>query len=263
MDTTINETYVSTESASATGVAWPAIIGGAFAAAGLTLVLSPLGAAMGFAWTSPWNSEGFGKAITIMGAVWLIIVQWLSSGFGGYLTGRLRRKWPATVHTHEVFFRDTVHGFLSWALASVMGAILLMSVLSPMATTAAQNDTSSSPYVSSSLFRTATSGGKSALTYATATDQDRSEAHRIIAMGVMNGQIPIDERNYLAQLVVSRTGASMVEAETRIDNAVTQEKMGIENMAKASFFACLSLMIGAFIAAAAGALGVHYTATLH
>jgi hypothetical protein len=196
-----------------------------------------------------------------MGGVWLIIVQWLSSGLGGYLTGRLRRKWPAAVHTHEIFFRDTVHGFLSWALASVLGAVLLMSVLSPMATTAAQqNDSSSSPYVSSTLFRTAPISGKS---FVTATDQDRSEAKRIIAMGAMNGQIPGDERNYLAQLVTSRTGVSMAEAETRIDNALTQEKMGIENMAKASFFACLSLMIGAFIAAAAGALGgihrdVHY-----
>jgi hypothetical protein len=57
---------------------------------------------------------------------WLIVMHWLASGLGGYLTGRLRTKW-AGLHTHEVFFRDTANGFLSWAVASVVGAVIVTS----------------------------------------------------------------------------------------------------------------------------------------
>jgi hypothetical protein len=63
---------------------------------------------------------------TIGVAIWLIIVQWLSSAFGGYLTGRLRTKW-ANMHTDEVFFRDTAHGFLAWAVATVVSIVLVAS----------------------------------------------------------------------------------------------------------------------------------------
>ena len=64
-----------------------------------------------------------------MGGLWLIVTQWLASGLGGYLTGRLRTKW-AGLHTHEVFFRDTANGFLMWALATIAGAVLLASAAS-------------------------------------------------------------------------------------------------------------------------------------
>jgi len=56
-----------------------------------------------------------------MTAIGLIVVQWLASGLGGYVTGRLRTKWVGT-HTHEVFFRDTAHGFIMWALSTVLVA---------------------------------------------------------------------------------------------------------------------------------------------
>ena len=61
-----------------------------------------------------------------MTAIGLIVVQWLASGLGGYVTGRLRTKWVGT-HTHEVFFRDTAHGFIMWALSTVLVATLLAS----------------------------------------------------------------------------------------------------------------------------------------
>ena len=66
---------------------------------------------------------------TLLAAVWLIIVQWLSSALGGYISGRLRTKWTG-IHTGEVFFRDTVHGFLAWALASVLVVAFATSSIS-------------------------------------------------------------------------------------------------------------------------------------
>ena len=47
---------------------------------------------------------------------------------GGYLAGRLRTKW-AGVHTDEVYFRDTVHGFLAWGVATLATAALLTSAV--------------------------------------------------------------------------------------------------------------------------------------
>src|ERR1019366_5278728 len=116
--------------ASTSGVAWPAIIGGAFAAAALSLVLLALGSGLGLASVSPWYNAGVSATtFTVMTAVWLIVVQWLASGLGGYLTGRLRTKWVG-LHTHEVFFRDTANGLLTWAVASVIGAAFLASAAS-------------------------------------------------------------------------------------------------------------------------------------
>jgi hypothetical protein len=47
---------------------------------------------------------------------------------GGYLAGRLRTKWT-DAHADEVHFRDTAHGFLAWAIASLATAMLLTSVI--------------------------------------------------------------------------------------------------------------------------------------
>ena len=101
---------------------WPAIIAGAFVAAAVSLVLLALGSGLGFAAISPW--PGHGVAVTtfaVTTAIWLIVMQWVSSGIGGYITGRLRTRWIGT-HTHEVFFRDTAHGLVTWAVATVLVA---------------------------------------------------------------------------------------------------------------------------------------------
>ena len=60
-------------------------------------------------------------------------MQAIASGMGGYLAGRLRTKWVA-VHTDEVFFRDTAHGFLTWAVAVVIAASLLTTAASSLVT---------------------------------------------------------------------------------------------------------------------------------
>ena len=96
---------------SASGVAWPAIIGGAFASVALAVLLFTLGSGLGLASVSPWANTGASvTTVTVMTGIWLIVMHWLASGLGGYLTGRLRTKW-AGLHTHEVFFRDTANGF--------------------------------------------------------------------------------------------------------------------------------------------------------
>jgi hypothetical protein len=93
-----------------------------------TVILLVLGTEVGLSLVSPWYGAGASAAtVGVSAVVWLIVVQWISSGLGGFLAGRLRIKW-VRVHTHEVFFRDTAHGFLAWSLASLAGALMFASV---------------------------------------------------------------------------------------------------------------------------------------
>jgi hypothetical protein len=110
---------------SVSAVEWGSIFGGALAAFGVTIILIALGPGLGLATVSPWSftnpsPAAFGTAA----AIWLIITQWLASALGGYLTGRLRTKWVG-IRTDEVLFRDTAHGLLAWALATLLMAVLL------------------------------------------------------------------------------------------------------------------------------------------
>jgi hypothetical protein len=101
---------------------WPAILAGAFVAVSASLILIVLGSGLGFAAVSPWPGRGASAAgLTVTAAIWLIVTQWIAAALGGYVAGRLRTKWTGT-HTHEVFFRDTAHGLITWSVATVFFA---------------------------------------------------------------------------------------------------------------------------------------------
>src|ERR1017187_922950 len=124
---------ISTPAEESPAVSWPAIAAGAIAAAALTLVLLAFGAGMGFSAVSPWGNSGVSAGtFEISTGLYLICVAMLASAIGGYIAGRLRTKW-AGVHTHEVFFRDTAHGFLAWGLATILSAAFLASAATNIA----------------------------------------------------------------------------------------------------------------------------------
>ncbi|MER8980063.1 hypothetical protein [Mesorhizobium sp. M0870] len=278
----------STESSS-TAVSWGPIIAGAFAASTLTLILMLLGSGLGLTMVSPWS--GSGASVTTFAAstaIWLVIVQWLSSGVGGYLAGRLRTKWVG-IHTDEVYFRDTAHGFLAWALATLLVVGVLGSALSAAIgsgvqavstiasgaamgasagasanadSTSADNATS---YLVDSLFRPADPGRLAAAN----PDSDAAavgQASRILIAGAAAGEVSADDKTYLSQLVAVRTGLSEADARTRVDavlakaqDAKVKAQQAADTARKASatfaLLGALSLAIGAFIASAAAALG--------
>src|SRR5450759_924062 len=125
------DTSVKNEAPSS-GVSWPAVLAGAFAAAALSLSLLALGAGIGLSSVSPWSNMGASaSAIGIGAIVWLIVTQMLAATLGGYLAGRLRTKW-VNIHTDEVYFRDTAHGFLVWAVGLVITAAFLASAATSM-----------------------------------------------------------------------------------------------------------------------------------
>ena len=117
----------------ASAVSWAAVLAGAFAASAFSIALFALGAGIGLVSISPWSTNN--PSPTTFGALaaaWLIAVQLFSSGTGGYLAGRLRTRWVST-HTDEVYFRDTAHGLLVWAVGAVVSALLLGSAVSSLA----------------------------------------------------------------------------------------------------------------------------------
>jgi hypothetical protein len=241
--------------ASTSGIAWPPILAGAFVIAATSLILLALGSGFGLASVSPWpNSGASATTFTLMMAIWLIIAQWVASGLGGYLTGRLRTKWVG-IHTHEVFFRDTAHGFLAWAVAAVVGAAVLAAGASSLLSSGAHegvNPGNPSDYYVDSLFRSDHQN-------ANAIDQNvRAEANRILAIGIRS-DAPAGDHAYLAQLVAARTGLSQANAEKRVDEVIAKAKADADAARKAgaylSIFTAVSMLIGAFIAAAAAAFG--------
>lgn len=109
-----------------------AIFAGAAAAASLALMLLMLGAGLGLTSISPWENQGLAAGTVGIAAIaWLTFTQIVASGMGGYLAGRLRTKWVDT-HTNEIYFRDTAHGFLTWAVALLVSAVLLTTTISSL-----------------------------------------------------------------------------------------------------------------------------------
>ena len=209
----------------------------------------------------------------------------MSSAVGGYLAGRLRTKWVG-VHTSEVFFRDTAHGLITWAVATILVVAVGVSsfrsaagaaghVAGTAATAAlgagaggamspntAPSNTNSqiSPYEIDKLFRTSNFGGAALLADA------RTETAHIAANAFANGSVSAADRAYLVEQVSARTGASQTDAQARVDNFIAsiteaQAKLKAEAdtarkaAAEASIYLALSLLMGAFIASVSAALG--------
>lgn len=108
-------------------VSWGAVLGGAFVTAAMSLILLALGSGLGFLSLSPWQDVGTAaKTLGIVGAIYLALTQLVAGALGGYVAGRLRTRW-VDVHTDEVYFRDTAHGFLVWAVGLVATAAFVTS----------------------------------------------------------------------------------------------------------------------------------------
>lgn len=123
IDTVVIQPGTDSGEPSVAGVSWAAVAAGAIASCALTLVLLSFGIGLGLSVVSPWAGSGVSATTFKIGTgLYLVVIAMLSSSIGGYLAGRLRSRW-ISVHSDEVYFRDTAHGFLAWAFASVLGAI--------------------------------------------------------------------------------------------------------------------------------------------
>lgn len=239
------------------GVSWPAVIAGAFVSAALALILLSLGTGIGMSSVSPWADAGAsGKAVAVGAIVWFVIIEIVASALGGYLAGRLRTKW-VNVHTHEVYFRDTAHGFLVWAVSLVVTAAFLASAATSVVAgrasapnSAAQTRTSAEGYFVDTLLRSPGTEANAGL---------RAETLEIFANALREGELPAADRHYLARVVAARTGTSESDAEKRVDDEFGAARAAADAARKAvahsMYWSFLALLVGAFSASLAATIG--------
>ena len=245
---TASTTAIATSSA----VSWGAVLAGAAAAASLSLILLILGVGLGLSSVSPWARDGV--SVTTLGVstiLWLTLTQLLASAIGGYLAGRLRTKWTET-HSDEVYFRDTAHGFLAWAVSSLATAAMLASVIASIvgggvqagasvasgvastataavggaAASAGRSAAEGGPmaYFVDALFRRDTSAAAPGTSAAGSADVMRddvsgnaaAEVARIFMNVGRTEALPPEDLRYVGQIVAERTGLPQAEAEKRV-----------------------------------------------
>jgi hypothetical protein len=238
-------------------VSWAAVAAGAFVTGAMSITLMTLGAGVGLSTLSPWpDANASTSRLGPMAVIWVILVQILASAMGGYLAGRLRTKW-VSLHSHEVYFRDTSHGFLSWAVGLVIAALFLSASAASIAgrRAATTNDAGvrGNEYFVDTLFRT----GHPEVTRNDAAI--RAEASVILARAISNqGLLPAD-REYLTDMVVARTGMNKTDAERRVNDTVAQDQYAVDHARKAlahSFYwLFVALLLGAFCASLAATIG--------
>jgi hypothetical protein len=272
--------------AAGSAVSWAAILAGAFAATAFTIALVALGAGIGLVSISPWSHDNVSvTTFGMLAAAWFVAVQLFASGLGGYLAGRLRTRWVG-VHTDEVYFRDTAHGLMAWAVGAVVSALLLTSAASSVTSGVARAGAAAvqavggaavgpasqiagqmgdpTAYFTDMLFRTdhpAASGDTAATTV---------ETGRIFARALTSGDLPAADKTYVAQVVASRTALSQADAEKRVTDVFDQAKSAAAqaaDKAKAvadaarktgiyvSLWAFASLLVGAFAASYMATVG--------
>jgi hypothetical protein len=273
-------------------VSWGAIAAGAAAAAALSLILLILGVGLGLSAVSPWARDGV-NAVTfgVSTILWVTLTQLLASAMGGYLAGRLRTRWTE-VHADEVYFRDTAHGFLAWAIASLVTAAMLASAIGAILGSSAQAAASmTGGAAASAMARLAPAAGQGPTGYfvdtlfrpdaATAppagtevtdrtSSRDDAEIGRIFMNLGLAEPLPPADISRVAQIVAQRTGLSQQDAEkrvidvyaraqTRLRDAEVTARAAADKARKASAYSALwlfvSLLIGAFVASLSATYG--------
>jgi len=239
----------------ASAVSWGAIAAGAAAAASLSLILLMLGVGLGLSTVSPWARDGVSAGtFGVSTIVWLTLTQLLASAMGGFLAGRLRTKWIET-HSDELYFRDTAHGFLAWAVATLSTAALLTSVIGSILSGGAQagatvaggavgtatsmlggavapsrsaqgGDSGPMGYFVDSLFRrdpavpvtAPTSVAMPGDAVERGLSRDSAEIGRIFLNVSRAEPLPPEDIRQVGQIVAQRTGLSQQDAEKRVND---------------------------------------------
>jgi hypothetical protein len=265
-------------------VSWGAIAAGAVGAAALALLLIAFGAGLGLSAVSPWSDSGVSTSTFKTGTgIYLVLVAVMSSAVGGYLAARLRTKWVG-VHTHEAFFRDTAHGFIAWAFATLLSASALGSVTGYLANGAAAGVGSAASQATRSvnpadiyvdkLFRPDTAGQPASAPASSPaagnpipaapsganSNQSRAEVLRLWTASFQGNQdLSAVDKTYVAQVVAARTGMSQADAQKRVNDVVVEAKTAADTArkgaAKLSFWLTAAMLFGAFAASLAAVEG--------
>ena len=273
----VDTVIVEAETPAVSAVSWPAIIAGGFVAAAFTLLLLALGAGIGFSVISPWSGapDITTTKAALVGGIYMAVTAVMASALGGYIAGRLRVRWTQA-SLDEVYFRDTAHGVLAWAFATVMGAALLASAATIVGSGAAANpgptnansaNDITAPYLDR-LFRpdyaalTGGTGQAAAGVFAGGRDlaADRDAARRILlSLRDHRSELAGEDRQYLTQMVAARTGLPPAEAQRRVAAVETDVRAALDQARRIAmqlaFWLVAAMFLGAFAAGLAATEG--------
>jgi hypothetical protein len=272
------------------------VFAGAAAAAALSLILLLLGTGLGLSSVSPWASEGIDAGtFGVSSILWITFMQLAASAVGGYLAGRLRTKWT-DVQLDEVYFRDTAHGLLAWAVATLGTAALLTSVIgsilgggvqagaslaggaapaavaggATVAGSEAEPGEADGPmaYFVDSLFRADAGTRRSDAIPPEQSAASLGEVTRIVGNGIRTGSLPEDDVEYVGQVIAERTGVPQQQAEQRVrevfanlQNALAEAEAAAREAADAAREASAYAALWLFISLLAGAFTASWMAT--
>lgn len=86
-----------------------------------------------------------------------------------------------------------------------------------------------------------------------------TEAAHILSNAIFRNDLPPGDRDYLGQLVTSRTGLNQVDSEKRVLEVITSAKQSAESARKIAahtlLWVFIALLIGAFCASYAATIG--------
>jgi hypothetical protein len=229
-------------------IGWGAVTAGALVAAAILFLLLAFGTSVGLSAISPWAGHGAGaKTMGLLAAGWFLVTAAGSFWLGGYLAGRMRIGWD-DLSIADARARDGIHGLVVWAVGVVFFIWLGLAAAASVAVggAAAASATDADAYTLDTLFRAPSAERPDAIRV-----QHRTETARILARSVGAKPLPAEDRSYLVRIVAADTGIPMVEAETRVDQAITDVKSAADAARKAAVYGGFLTVSGLFIAAAA------------
>jgi hypothetical protein len=276
MDTLVRVENPNLTSATSLPVCWASIAAGAVVAAALSLALFALGAGLGLSSISPWPGSGVSAStFKNTAGIYLVIVAVMSSAIGGYLAARLRPKWT-DIATNEMFFRDTAHGLIAWAFATVLSCSVLAAATAYIVGGAASGiapavqaapTTNPSQIFVDRLFRADPASAPARTETATpagpATGSNQAARMEVLRLWTSsdrdNGELAAADRAYIARLVAAQTGLSQADAEKRVNEVIVEAKAAADRTrqgaAKLAFWMTAALLFGAFAASLAAVEG--------
>ncbi|CAM4128366.1 Mll5186 protein [Bordetella tumbae] len=266
-------------------VSWGAVIAGAVIASAVSAMLVIGGTGLGLVSMSPWRDEGAsGPALAVGSIIWLFFTHIVAYGIAGYVAGRLRTKWT-DVHDDEIYFRDTAHGFLVWALSAVVGLILLGTTVASVVSGTAKAGATIAGAGAGAVTATAGQDGSDSFSLdyftdallrpndplvATAQGDIRQEASRILGRSLATGALSDTDQDYLVKLIAQRAGVDESTAQQRLteiqdqaEQTAREAEQKVRETADAtrkaaagfSLWAFASLLVGAFVASFCATIG--------
>ena len=257
----VDTVIVENETTPAAAISWPAVFAGSAVAGAFSLMMLALGSGIGFSTFNPWSSH---SVDTLRGAtfagIYLAATAMLASAVGGYITGRLRRLWLNT-HPDELFFRDTAHGLVTWAVATLAAAALLGSAGTNLVGGAAKEATHNAaemqaragayPELSDRVFhydRVQAPPAGASTAFGRTFEADRATADRLIALAATR-PLTAEQHQDLVGIIASRTGVPVADADARAtaveNDARTAADIARRVAMRLAFWTVAAMLLGA------------------